>query len=65
MSELEKPEVTKCRCGGKATEPQLVANCSDRWIIQCREPRCGANNIGQGLVATIEGWNHLSSGFYR
>lgn len=55
----------KCRCGGKPNAPQPIADCEDRWFISCSISRCYANNIGQGLAETIEGWNRLSTHFYR
>ena len=55
----------RCRCGGEPTQPDLVANCNNRWIIRCQVEGCCARNIGQGLYDTIQGWNRLSSHFYR
>ncbi|MCF2950136.1 hypothetical protein L0668_18625 [Paraglaciecola aquimarina] len=61
----KKPTLSKCRCGGKANKPKPVERCQDRWIISCQVERCFATNIGQGLVDTINGWNRLSTHFYR
>lgn len=55
----------ECRCGGEPTKPELVPDCSNRWIIECNVASCCARNIGQGLSDTILGWNRLSSHFYR
>lgn len=65
MSQTESLEPIRCRCGGMPTAPQKVPNCNDRWIIQCQVERCYAKNIGQSRAAVIEGWNRLSSSFYR
>jgi len=55
----------KCRCGGKPSKPKAIANCENRWVIQCQVEQCYAYNIGQGLADTIQGWNRLSTHFYR
>ncbi len=55
----------KCRCGGKPSKPKEVTGCKDRWIIRCQIEQCYAYNIGQGLADTIQGWNRLSTHFYR
>jgi hypothetical protein len=54
-----------CRCGGKPSKPKAVADCENRWIIRCQVKQCYAYNIGQGLADTIQGWNRLSTHFYR
>lgn len=54
-----------CRCGGQPLLPSKVANCADRWEIKCSVKRCFAKNAGQGLNATIYGWNQLCSHVYR
>jgi len=54
-----------CRCGGKPSKPKAIANCENRWIIRCQVEQCYAYNIGQGLTHTIQGWNRLSTHFYR
>ncbi|MFT6284202.1 MAG: hypothetical protein ACJAXM_000670 [Arenicella sp.] len=54
-----------CRCGGKPSKPQAISNCENRWIIRCQIEQCYAYNIGQGLADTIQGWNRLSTHFYR
>jgi hypothetical protein len=54
-----------CRCGGKASKPQAIADCENRWVIRCQVEQCYAYNIGQGLADTIQGWNRLSTHFYR
>jgi hypothetical protein len=55
----------KCRCGGKPSKPKAIENCKNRWIIRCQIEQCYAYNIGQGLADTIQGWNRLSTHFYR
>ncbi len=55
----------KCRCGGNPSEPKPIADCTDRWIVECEVERCLARNIGQGLEDVILGWNRLSNHFYR
>lgn len=55
----------KCRCGGKPSKPKAIENCQNRWIIRCQVNQCYAYNIGQGLADTIQGWNRLSTHFYR
>lgn len=55
----------KCRCGGKPSKPKAIANCENRWVIRCQVEQCYAYNIGQGLADTIQGWNRLSTHFYR
>jgi hypothetical protein len=59
------PALAKCRCGGEASKPLHVKDCIDRWIIRCQVERCYAVNIGQGLSDTVQGWNRLSTHFYR
>lgn len=54
-----------CRCGGRPNKPEAIADCENRWIIRCQIKRCYAYNIGQGLADTIQGWNRLSTHFYR
>lgn len=54
-----------CRCGGKPSKPKAIANCEDRWVIRCQVEQCYAYNIGQGLADTLQGWNRLSTHFYR
>ena len=54
-----------CRCGGKPSKPKAVAGCENRWIIRCQIKQCYAYNIGQGLTDTVQGWNRLSTHFYR
>ncbi|MFQ3237493.1 MAG: hypothetical protein ACI9C4_003080 [Paraglaciecola sp.] len=54
-----------CRCGGKPSKPQAIENCENRWVIRCKVEQCYAYNIGQGLADTIQGWNRLSTHFYR
>jgi hypothetical protein len=54
-----------CRCGGKPSKPESIADCENRWIIRCQVEQCYAYNIGQGLKDTIQGWNRLSTHFYR
>lgn len=54
-----------CRCGGKPGQPTPISSCNDRWEIRCEVKRCYANNRGQGLADTIDGWNRLSEHFYR
>jgi len=54
-----------CRCGGKPSKPKAIAGCENRWIIRCQVQQCYAYNIGQGLADTIQGWNRLSTHFYR
>lgn len=54
-----------CRCGGRPSEPKPIADCENRWIIRCQVKQCYAYNIGQGLTETIQGWNRLSTHFYR
>ena len=54
-----------CRCGGNPSKPKLVENCENRWVIRCQVEQCYAYNIGQGLAETIQGWNRLSTHFYR
>lgn len=66
MQELSVAEVpNRCRCGGEASTPELVAGCRNRWMIRCQVKHCCAKNIGQGLNDTIVGWNRLSTHFYR
>lgn len=55
----------KCRCGGKPSKPKAIENCENRWLIVCQVEQCYAYNIGQGLADTIQGWNRLSTHFYR
>lgn len=55
----------KCRCGGKPSKPKAIAGCENRWVIRCQIEQCYAYNIGQGLADTIQGWNRLSTHFYR
>jgi hypothetical protein len=55
----------KCRCGGKPSKPKPISDCKNRWIIRCQIKQCYAYNIGQGLADTIQGWNRLSTHFYR
>jgi len=54
-----------CRCGGKPCKPKAIVNCKNRWVIRCQVEQCYAYNIGQGLTDTIQGWNRLSTHFYR
>ena len=54
-----------CRCGGGPSKPQTIAHCENRWVIRCQVEQCYAYNIGQGLADTIQGWNRLSTHFYR
>jgi hypothetical protein len=54
-----------CRCGGKPSKPTAMADCENRWVIRCQVEQCYAYNIGQGLADTIQGWNRLSTHFYR
>jgi hypothetical protein len=54
-----------CRCGGKPSKPKAIENCENRWVIRCQIQQCCAYNIGQGLADTIQGWNRLSTHFYR
>jgi hypothetical protein len=54
-----------CRCGGKPSKPKAIADCKNRWVIRCQIKQCYAYNIGQGLTDTIQGWNRLSTHFYR
>jgi hypothetical protein len=54
-----------CRCGGRPSKPKAIVNCENRWVIRCQVKQCYAYNIGQGLVDTIQGWNRLSTHFYR
>ena len=54
-----------CRCGGKPSKPQAILHCENRWVIRCQVEQCYAYNIGQGLADTIQGWNRLSTHFYR
>ena len=54
-----------CRCGGKPSKPEAIADCEDRWVIRCQVEQCYAYNIGQGLEDTTQGWNRLSTHFYR
>jgi hypothetical protein len=54
-----------CRCGGKPSKPKLIKDCENRWVIRCQFEQCYAYNIGQGLADTIQGWNRLSTHFYR
>jgi hypothetical protein len=42
-----------------------IAGCENRWVIRCQVNQCYAYNIGQGLANTIQGWNRLSTHFYR
>ena len=68
QSELKKTAIDKalkCRCGGKPSKPKPIEHCEDRWIIRCQVKQCYAYNIGQGLADTIQGWNRLSTHFYR
>ncbi|WP_215925942.1 hypothetical protein [Paraglaciecola arctica] len=68
QSEIEKTVTempVSCRCGGKPTKPLAIANCQNRWVIRCQIKQCYAYNIGQGLADTIQGWNRLSTHFYR
>jgi hypothetical protein len=67
-SELSKTSTDlplKCRCGGKPCKPKAIAGCNNRWVIRCQVKQCYAYNIGQGLADTIQGWNRLSTHFYR
>jgi hypothetical protein len=67
-SELKKAAIDmplNCRCGGKASKPKAIKNCENRWVIRCQVKQCYAYNIGQGLADTIQGWNRLSTHFYR
>lgn len=61
----KNPVPITCRCGGKPSKPATVEYCNDRWVISCQVERCYANNKGQGLADTINGWNRLSTHFYR
>jgi hypothetical protein len=54
-----------CRCGGKPSKPKAIAGCENRWVIRCQVEQCYAYNIGQGIADTIQGWNRLSTHFYR
>ena len=54
-----------CRCGGMPSKPKAIVDCENRWIIRCQIQQCYAYNIGQGLADTIQGWNRLSTHFYR
>jgi hypothetical protein len=60
-----KINLLNCRCGGQASKPKLIDSCSNRWIIRCQVKRCCAYNIGQGLMDTVQGWDRLSTHFYR
>ncbi len=59
------PTLLKCRCGGDASKPEKVTYCTDRWRITCSIETCHAANCGQGLAATIYGWNQLAQHVYR
>lgn len=67
-SEFKKVIANKplnCRCGAKASKPEAIPECKNRWVIRCTVDQCYAYNIGQGLTDTIQGWNRLSTHFYR
>jgi hypothetical protein len=65
LKEIAPDLPLNCRCGGKASKPKAMPDCENRWVIRCQVEQCYAYNIGQGLADTIQGWNRLSTHFYR
>jgi hypothetical protein len=65
LNEIATDMLLNCRCGGKPSKPEAIPDCENRWVIRCQVEQCYAYNVGQGLTDTIQGWNRLSTHFYR